>query len=135
MDGTGPIGTLIMMMMRAAIRRILLPFLARRRVGFCSTSVPQACSTGPDSQPQGSEQIMNIMNKNEFFLSIISCFSSGHLLEELTSIEFEARFKVRSCEFLGKVFGLTEAIRLLLRFRTVSFGSRRSCTRLRRRWR
>ena len=64
MDGTGPIGTLIMMMMRAAIRRILLPFLARRRVGFCSTSVPQACSTGPDSQPQGSEQIMN---KNEFF--------------------------------------------------------------------
>ena len=56
-------------------------------------------------------------------------------MEELTSIEFEARFKVRSCEFLGKVFGLTEAIRLLLRFRTVSFGSRRSCTRLRRKWR
>ena len=56
-------------------------------------------------------------------------------MEELTSIEFEARFKVRSCEFLGKVFGLTEAIRLLLRFRTVSFGRRRSCTRLRRRWR
>ena len=53
-------------------------------------------------------------------------------MEELTSIEFEARFKVRSCEFLGKVFGLTEAIRLLLRFRTVSFGSRRSWTRLRR---
>ena len=132
MDGTGPIGTLIMMMMRAAIRRILLPFLARRRVGFCSTSVPQACSTGPDSQPQGSGQIMN---KNGFFSSIISCFSTGHLLEELTSIEFEARFKVRSCEFLGKVFGLTEAIRLLLRFRTVSFGSRRSWTRLRRRWR
>ena len=49
---------------------------------------------------------------------------------ENTSIELEARFKVRSGEAFGKVFGGTEAIRLLLRFKIDSFGSRLSWTRL-----
>ena len=52
---------------------------------------------------------------------------------ENTSMELEARFKVRRFEGFGKVFGGTEAIRLLLRFKIDSFGSRLSWTRLRRR--
>ena len=47
-------------------------------------------------------------------------------------MELEARFKVRSGEAFGKVFGGTEAIRLLLRFKIDSFGSRLNWTRLRR---
>ena len=49
-----------------------------------------------------------------------------------TSMELEARFKVRRFEGFGKVFGGTEAIRLLLRFKMDSFGSRLNWTRLRR---
>ena len=48
-------------------------------------------------------------------------------------MEFEARFKVRRFEGFGKVFGGTEAIMLLLRFKIDSFGSRLNWTRLRRR--
>ena len=48
-------------------------------------------------------------------------------------MEFEARFKVRRGESFGKVFGGTEAIRLLLKFKTDSFGSRLNWTRLSRR--
>ena len=48
-------------------------------------------------------------------------------------MELEARFKVRRFEGFGKVFGGTEAIRLLLRFKMDSFGSRLNWTRLRRR--
>ena len=50
-----------------------------------------------------------------------------------TSMELEARFKVRRFEGFGKVFGGTEAIRLLLRFKIDSFGSRLNWTRLKRR--
>ena len=46
-------------------------------------------------------------------------------------MELEARFKVRSGEAFGKVFGGTEAIRLLLRFKIDNFGSRLNWTRLR----
>ena len=51
-------------------------------------------------------------------------------LEKRTSMELEARFKMRSDDAFGKVFGFNDAIRLLLRFKIDSFGSRRNWTRL-----
>ena len=45
-------------------------------------------------------------------------------------MELEARFKMRSDDAFGKVFGFNDAIRLLLRFKIDSFGSRRNWTRL-----
>ena len=47
-------------------------------------------------------------------------------------MELEARFKMRSDDAFGKVFGFNDAIRLLLRFKIDSFGSRLNWTRLRR---